>query len=74
MQDLEQAIRERAFDLWIASGCENGNAETHWLAAQREVLGAKLNAVGHVTASKPQTSKKSEKPKNALTKKKPRAA
>ena len=72
MQDLEQAIRERAYDLWIASGCENGNAEIHWLAAQREVLGAKLNAVGHVTASKQKA--RSEKPKSALTKKKPRAA
>ena len=74
MQDLEQAIRERAFDLWIASGCENGNAEIHWLTAQREILGASLSAVGHVTAAKPKASKKSEKSKSPLTKKKPRAA
>jgi hypothetical protein len=74
MQDLEQAIRERAFDLWIASGCENGNAEIHWLTAQREILGASLSAVGYVTAAKPKASKKSEKLKSALTKKKPRAA
>jgi hypothetical protein len=27
IQDLEQAIRERAYGLWIESGCPNGNAE-----------------------------------------------
>jgi hypothetical protein len=38
MQDVEQAIRQRAYDLWICEGRQDGNAETHWLAAQREVL------------------------------------
>ena len=44
MRDLEQAIRERAYHLWIESGCEEGQAEHHWLAAQRSVLGALLGA------------------------------
>jgi hypothetical protein len=39
MQDLEQAIRERAYHLWIADGCRDGNANEHWLSAQRENLG-----------------------------------
>jgi hypothetical protein len=36
-QLLEQRIRERAYALWQANGAE-GNAEQHWLAAEREVL------------------------------------
>jgi hypothetical protein len=30
MQDLEQAIRERAYHLWTADGRQEGNAEAHW--------------------------------------------
>ena len=42
MQDLEQATRERAYHLWIADGCRDGNADDHWLNAQRELLAASL--------------------------------
>ena len=38
MQNLEQAIRERAYHLWVAAGQPDGNADHHWLTAQREVL------------------------------------
>jgi hypothetical protein len=51
MQDMEQAIRERAYQLWVESGFEHGNAEAHWLSAQREVLAASLAEIGRVTAS-----------------------
>jgi Protein of unknown function (DUF2934) len=51
MQDLEQAIRERAYQLWISSGCEHGNAAAHWLTAQREIIRASLASIGRVTAS-----------------------
>jgi hypothetical protein len=44
MQDIEQAIRERAYHLWIESGRHEGQAEHHWLAAQRSILGALLGA------------------------------
>ena len=43
MLDLEQSIRERAYHLWMESGCLDGNAEAHWLAAQREVLSASVS-------------------------------
>ena len=49
MQNLEQAIRERAYQLWVEEGCEDGKAEAHWLAAQREVLAASLGDLGSVT-------------------------
>lgn len=57
MQDLEQAIRERAYQLWIDGGRQHGNAEAHWLVAQREILSAAFSMVARVTASRPRPSK-----------------
>ena len=51
MLDVEQAIRERAYQLWIESGRDDGKADAHWLAAQREVLSASLGEMGRVAAS-----------------------
>jgi hypothetical protein len=42
MSDLEQAIRERAYHLWIADGRPEGNADVYWLIAQREILATSL--------------------------------
>jgi Protein of unknown function (DUF2934) len=44
MQDLEHAIRERAYHLWIADGRPEGNADDYWLSAQREILATSLNS------------------------------
>lgn len=41
-QTLEHRIRERAYEIWHANGCADGNANEHWLAAEREVLSASL--------------------------------
>ena len=71
MQDLDQAIRERAYHLWIESGCEDGNADAHWLVAQREILTASLAEIGRADDSKPA---KSAKPKKAAGPRKRRAA
>ncbi|WP_158537619.1 DUF2934 domain-containing protein [Bradyrhizobium sp. MOS003] len=70
MSDLEQAIRERAYQLWMESGAEHGHAERHWLDAQREVLSASLGAVARV--SKVSSDKSKAKPAGA--RKKRRAA
>jgi hypothetical protein len=59
MQDIEQATRERAYELWIASGREHGNAEYHWLAAQREILSAPLSNLDLAKQQKPKARKKS---------------
>ena len=48
MKDLEEVIRERAYHLWIVDGRQDGNADGHWLAAQREVLESSL---AHVAAN-----------------------
>jgi Protein of unknown function (DUF2934) len=37
-QGLENQIRERAYQLWEANGYQDGAADQHWLAAEREVL------------------------------------
>ena len=52
MQNLEQRIRERAYELWLDGGCHHGNAEVHWLAAQRQVLSEALGAIGRVIPEK----------------------
>ena len=35
-QDLSERIRERAYEIWIASGHRDGEADQHWLAAEQE--------------------------------------
>jgi hypothetical protein len=37
-QSLENRIRERAYEMWTAHGRVHGQAEQHWLAAERELL------------------------------------
>lgn len=35
---LHDRIRQRAYQLWNAGGRIDGQAEQHWLAAEREIL------------------------------------
>jgi len=63
MQDLEQAIRERAYHLWIADGCRDGNAAAHWLIAQREILASSLARLARVTISEDGAAKQKSKGK-----------
>lgn len=43
-QDLSDRIRERAYEIWIASGYRDGKAEQHWLAAEQEILSGPRSA------------------------------
>jgi len=63
MSDLEQAIRERAYHLWMEGGCLDGNAEAHWLSAQREVMAASLGAVARVINSSAAEQRRPQKAK-----------
>jgi hypothetical protein len=66
MQDLDAAIRERAYHLWIADGCPEGNADAYWLDAQRELLATSVVASTADRPAKAKTRKKSaDKPKAA---------
>ena len=38
MEHLEEAIRERAYQLWVADGRPEGNPDNYWLNAQRDML------------------------------------
>ena len=46
MPNLEEAIRERAYHLWIADGQPEGQADMYWLNAQREILTTSIENSG----------------------------
>ena len=60
MQELEQAIRERAYHLWVADGCRDGSADEHWLSAQRDVLAASLGGFAGAKITDAQDTSTSE--------------
>jgi hypothetical protein len=39
-QNREDLIRGRAYVIWLSHGCVHGQADQHWLAAEREILTA----------------------------------
>jgi hypothetical protein len=51
MPNLEEAIRERAYHLWIADGQPEGNADTYWLNAQHEILTASVESLASLAAA-----------------------
>jgi hypothetical protein len=51
MPNLEQAIRERAYHLWIADGQPEGQADIYWLNAQREILTTSVESSGSNAAA-----------------------
>jgi Protein of unknown function (DUF2934) len=69
MQDIEQAIRERAYHLWVESGRLDGSAEEHWIAAQREVLSASLGTFATVAVTEPGAPRKPARQHKAKGKK-----
>ncbi|WP_230530915.1 DUF2934 domain-containing protein [Microvirga roseola] len=38
-KDLEQKIRDRAYELWMQNGCLPGRDEEYWLQAEHELRG-----------------------------------
>jgi hypothetical protein len=51
MPNLEEAIRERAYHLWIADGRPEGQADIYWLNAQREILTTSVESPGSNTTA-----------------------
>ncbi len=70
---VEHEIRQRAYDIWAASGMNEGEAEAHWLHAERavrtEAEAATISAAGKGKA-KPVVIRaaKTAAPKDAVTK------
>ena len=61
---LEQRIRERAYEIWNATGREDGRAYEHWLSAERELLAS--------ARRQPTAAKLADSPK-VMTSNKPKA-
>jgi hypothetical protein len=40
ISNMEQQIRERAYQLWTESGCVQGRDEEHWFEAERQLIAA----------------------------------
>lgn len=69
MPKLEEAIRERAYQLWIADGQPEGKTDVHWLNARHEILTASVDSFADTvpavdaTATKPAGRSRSAKSK-----------
>jgi hypothetical protein len=66
--NLEHRIRERAYTLWCENGQIDGQADQHWLTAERELL-ATLTAnlpPAKTTAAKASATK-ARKPRSRAT-------
>lgn len=48
-KQLEQRIRERAYELWMQHGSQPGRADEYWYQAEREILGERERGVGNGT-------------------------
>jgi len=58
-QDLSERIRERAYEIWVANGYRDGEADQHWLAAEHEIEVVTTEpqpteTTGQVVAAEPQ--------------------
>jgi hypothetical protein len=62
-QSLKKRIRERAYQIWTAHGCVHGQAEQHWLAAERELLATSTA----VLVGKPDPKKNPRSPARSKT-------
>ena len=51
MPNLDEAVRERAYHLWIADGQPEGQADIYWLNAQREILTTSVESPGSNAAA-----------------------
>jgi DUF2934 family protein len=61
---LEDRIRERAYEIWARAGRPDGDAEQHWLQAERQVLStAMAEPLTPAARAMPRSRAKSFKPK-----------
>ena len=51
MPNLEEAIRERAYHLWMADGQPEGKADIYWLNAQHEIFTTSVESVASTAAA-----------------------
>ena len=66
-QSLENRIRERAYEIWIAHGSIDGQADQHWLAAEREILVRATAALTHDSVPQKKRRRSPARSKTAKT-------
>ena len=71
-QSLEDRIRERAYEIWTAHGCVDGQADQHWLA--EEILAKAATAPVGNSVPQQKQKKNPRPPSRANTSKTLRAA
>jgi hypothetical protein len=73
MEYLEEAIRERAYQLWVADGRPDGSSDAYWENAQHEML---MHSVERAVAEDPVmvATKPDKKEKAAGLRKRKRSA
>jgi len=47
-KQLEQRIRDRAYELWMQNGCQPGRADEYWFQAEQEILGTDAQTASDV--------------------------
>jgi hypothetical protein len=60
MNDREEKIRQRAYEIWQREGCPEGRAEEHWQMARTEIAMAEDQATA--TRPVPRTRRRSTRP------------
>lgn len=63
MQDMEQAIRERAYHMWNDAGRPDDRSEAFWLSAQRAVLESSLQQIANLKPSRKMKTKATAAPR-----------
>ena len=56
---FEQRVRERAYEIWVAAGMEEGLADLQWLSAEQAVVGESVTPIT-------KRAKKAPKPNAAM--------
>jgi Protein of unknown function (DUF2934) len=67
-RDVTERIRERAYELWVASGSPQGKSEINWLAAEKEVLATQVANKVRKSASRKSAKGKGLGPRTAASK------
>ena len=65
MPNLEEAIRERAYHLWIADGQPEGKADIYWLNAQLEIFTTSVESLASAAAADTVATKPTKRTKVA---------
>jgi hypothetical protein len=58
----EDAIREKAYELWIERGCPTDSAEQDWLEAERLLTGQAETAAAVPAKASPEPTQRSSAP------------